>query len=187
MARSRGFAQRGPRRQTSWEIGSQTGVDGASISIVASSSVLGAGGASAAEDGLTLVRTRGDLNVFITGVAASLNGFHGAFGIGIVNENAFAAGVGSVLTPITDESWDGWIYHRYFGIFTAGPVAAATAAQQADQVNSNSAVVHVEVDSKAMRKLNVQDTIYCALEVVELGAASAMGWSFNSRSLVKIP
>ena len=125
--------------------------------------------------------------MFITLANVLGDGFHGAFGIGIANENAFGAGVGSLLSPLTDEASDSWIYHRYFGLFTGGPLAAATAAQQADQVNATSAALHIEVDSKAMRKLELEDVIYCMVEVIELGSASTMEWSFNSRSLVKLP
>ena len=187
MARSRGFTRQGPqRRKTSWEIGAQTGIDGATRAVSSSSSLLAVSGVNSEVDGLTLIRTRGDLNLFLTTCDAVGNGFHGAFGIGIVNENAFAAGIGSVLTPLTDEDWDGWFYHRYFGIFSGGPIAAATAAQEALQINSTSAALHVEVDSKAMRKLTEQMTIYAALEVVELGTCT-MEWAFNSRSLFKLP
>ena len=187
MAHSRGSGTRRfpARRKTSWEIGAQTGVDGASTNITSSGATLAGGGAAATLDGLTLVRTRGDLNLFITTSNGVGNGFHGAFGIGIGNENAFAAGAASLLTPLTDEEWDGWIYHRYFGVFSGGTIAAATAAQQADQVNAVSGALHIEVDSKAMRKLTQQDTIYAMLEVVELGTCS-MEWAFNSRSLIKL-
>jgi len=138
-------------------------------------------------EGHTLIRTRGDLNLFITIATAAGDGFHGAFGIGIGNENAFTAGVASLNTPLGDEDWDGWIYHRYFGLFAGGPLATATAADQQSQVNSSSAAMHIEVDSKAMRKLNEGDVIYAAVEAVELGAAASMEWAFNSRTLVKLP
>jgi len=184
---SRGFGRQGQRRKTSWEIGPQTGVDGASISLTSSASVLANGGAISSLDGLTLVRLRGSLNIFLTIAGAAGDGFHGAFGVGVVNENAFTAGIASVLTPITDESWDGWIYHRYFGIFAGGALAISTAADQQAQVNSNSACLHIEVDSKAMRKLDAKQTVYASLEIIELGAASVMEWSFNSRILVKLP
>ena len=186
MARSRGFAQRGPRRRTSWGIGSQTGVDGSPVPVASSSVVLAAGGVTPVQDELTLVRTRGDLNLFLTSCDALGNGFTGAFGIGVSNENAFGAGIASVLTPITDEDWDGWLFHRYFTVISGGPIAAATAAQEALQVNSTAAAVHVEVDSKAMRRLTTESVIYAALEVVEIGTCT-MEWAFNSRSLFKIP
>ncbi len=175
------------RRKTSWGFGSQTGVDGDTQAIVASSVVLATIGALTNVDGITAVRIRGDLNVFLTLAAALGDGFHGAFGIGTANENAFTAGIASLNTPITDETWDGWMYHRYFGPFSGGPIVAATAAMQEVAVNATSAALHIEVDSKAMRKLRQGMVIYAALEVIEVGAAAQMEWAFNSRVLAKLP
>jgi len=132
-----------------------------------------------------LVRTRGDLSLFLS-VAADVAGFHGAFGIGVIGSPAFTAGVASVPTPITEEGWGGWLYHRYFSCFAGGAIATATAAQQADQVNATSGALHIEVDSKAMRKLDVNETIYAALEVVLQGASGTLRWTFNSRTLFKL-
>ena len=175
------------RRKTNWAIGPQTAGDGASIAIGSSQALLAANGAQVIESGITLVRLRGSLNLFLTSAAALGDGFHGAFGIGIATLPAFTIGVTAVPTPITEESWNGWLYHRYFGIFSGGPIAAATAAQEALQVNSTSAALNFEVDSKAMRKLNTDTVIFAALEVIELGASSTMEFAFNSRLLVKLP
>ena len=189
MARSRGFAsatRRGPRRRTAWGIGPQTGADGSPQAVSASSSVLAAGGASATLEAITLVRLRGELQIHLLGAALLTNGFHGAFGIGIVKTPAFTAGIVSMPTPLIDEDDEGWLYHRYFSLISGGPIAAATAATQEDQVNSTSAALRVEVDSKAMRKLDVGDTIFAAIEVIEINLAD-LSWSFNSRTLVKLP
>ena len=191
MARPRGFGfrtnlGRSQRRKSSWQFGTQTGVDGASQAISSSSSVIATGAVGIITDGLTLVRTRGDLNLFLTSATTAGDGFHGAFGIAVASAAAVLAGIASVPTPITEEEWDGWLYHRYFSLFAGGTIAAATAAQQQDQVNSSSAALHIEVDSRAMRKVETDMTIYAAIEVVELGAAG-MDWAFNSRSLFKLP
>jgi len=184
---SRGFPQRGPRRKTSWEIGSQSGVDGAPRTIAGSAIQVGTTGVSSLSDGLTLIRTRGEVNMLLTSIDALGNGFHGAFGLGIVNENAFSAGVGSMLSALTDEDWDGWFFHRYFSLIAGGPIAAATAAQEALQNSATSTALRLEVDSKAMRKLGEQEVIYASMEVVLVGGAGSMEWAFNSRSLFKLP
>ena len=57
MPRSRGFVTTRQRRATMWVVGPQTGVDGATIQIDTSTSVLAAGGSVAVLDGLTIVRT----------------------------------------------------------------------------------------------------------------------------------
>ena len=116
---------------------------------------------------MTLVRTRGDLSLFLS-IATDVGGYHGAFGIAVASAPAVVAGILSVPTPITEEDWDGWLYHRYFSCFAGGAIAAATAAQQADQVNATSAALHFEVDSKAMRKLSVDESVYAAIEVIQV-------------------
>ena len=184
---SRSRLPQSQRRKTSWNIGPQSGVDGASIQIAASQATLLNGGAAVLAEGTTLVRTRGEFTAYLKTVAAGGDGFHGAFGIGVATGAAFTAGVASLPTPLTEETWDGWLYHRYFGIFAGGPVAAATAQQQLDAVAPTSGALRIEVDSKAMRKLQVDMTIFAVIEVVELGAASQMEFSFNSRMLVKLP
>ena len=52
-------------------------------------------------------------------------------------------------------------------------------------VNSTTAAIRVDVDSKAMRKCSVDETIFAVIEVAELGTAS-LSWSFNSRLLFKL-
>ena len=174
------------KRKTSWGIGPQTGVDGALQSITASSAVLATGAVGITADGQTLVRTRGELSLFLSAATGIADGFHGAFGIAVASAAAVTAGAASVPTPITEEGWDGWLYHRYFSTFAGGTIAAATAAQQADQVNNMSAALKIEVDSKAMRKLETQMSIYAAVEVIVAGAGT-LRWAFNSRMLFKLP
>jgi len=178
---------RSQRRSSTWEKGPKTGVDGASIAISASAISIAASGQESLTDGLTLIRTRGQFSAFITKAALSGDGFSGAFGIGMANEKAFTTGSGSLLTPVTDDDWEGWIYHRYFQIYSGGQIEIATAANEALQVNSVCAGVQYEVDSKAMRKWEENSTVYAAVEVVEQGTDSVMEWSFNCRLLAKLP
>ena len=78
-----------------------------------------------------LIRTRGEFLIFLHSATALAHGYHGAFGIAKATTVAITAGAASVPTPITEENWDGWLYHRYFSVLSAGPIAAATAAQEA--------------------------------------------------------
>jgi len=184
---SRVFAhQRSQRRATAWVVGTKTGAAGEAQSISGTGSTLGGLGALSLADGLTVIRTRGELLLFLGTAGSAFDGFHGAFGVGIATERAFNAGIASLPLPLTDEDDEMWLYHRYFQCFAGGTIAAATAAQQADQVNPTAAAVRIEVDSKAMRKFESGMVIFAALQVVETGVAT-LEWSFASRMLVKLP
>ena len=60
-------------------------------------------------------------------------------------------------------------------------------ATDADGINSLSAALRVEVDSKAMRKLEIDMGIYAVLETLEVGSSASMQWMFNCRTLIKLP
>jgi len=186
MARLRGsrFPRTGARHRSSWGVGPATTAGGAGQSLVSSTADLGGTAVSVGLDNLTLIRTRGEFVAFLKTSASDANGFHGAFGIAKATSAAILAGVASVPTPITEQDWEGWLYHRYFSIFSGGPIAAATAAQEALQVNNVCAALRIEVDSKAMRKSDIDEGFYCAVEIVEVGTAT-MSWTFNSRMLFK--
>ena len=173
------------RRLTSWDIGTQTGTDGASLGLSSSVAIIGGGAFTPISDGLTLLRTRGELLVLLKTASVAGAGFFGAFGIGVATAAAVAIGISAVPTPITEEEWDGWLYHRYFSI-TATGVGTGSPATVIDQEMGMAGVFRHEVDSKAMRKLKEEDAVYCALELTESGTATGT-WFFNSRSLVALP
>ena len=186
MAHSRGSGfrtTRGQRRKTAWEIGTQTGTDGSAQSITTSSSTVATGAFTIALDGITLIRTRGELLLIQKSANVAGAGFSGAFGIAVANSAAITAGVASLPTPITEEAWDGWLYHRYFTMASGGVVDGGAAQDELAVIGMN---LRLEVDSKAMRKLEVDQGVYAVLEVIEAGT-STMDWYFNSRSLIKLP
>jgi len=131
------------------------------------------------------VRIRGELQLLLSSATAALNGYTGAFGIGIVTGPAFAAGVGSVPTPITDIEWNGWMYWKAIPLVSAG-VIDGSAAADTDAITGHTVQMRVEIDSKAMRKINFEETVFAALEVTERGTA-VLNWSFITRILTKIP
>ena len=183
MARSRGFRQvQVPRRKTDWGLGP---ANEAGTTITGSGSSLGSSAISPTVPGLTLVRTRGHALWYLNQASAANNGFHGAMGIGIATLAAVTAGAASVPTPITEADWDGWIWHQFFQCRSGGIIDGSVSADH-DLVNSTSAAVRFEIDSKAMRKFSDDDmAIFAALEVTEVGTA-AMVWSFDSRMLFKL-
>ena len=170
------------RRQNSWGLG-------AGSSVVTTLSATGSaflGSTIIPEvEGLTIVRTRGELMMYLSTAAAGQDGFTGAFGIAVATSAAVAAGIASVPTPITESDWNGWLYHRFFSLTTAD-VIDASASTDRDALLPVTAAMRLEVDSKAMRKFKVEDRLYAAVEVVEVGTATIRMF-FDSRILVKLP
>ena len=181
LRRSR-FPRMSAKHRSSWEVGPETAGQGAPQSLV---TALAGTATTATEDGQTLIRTRGELLVYLKTAAAAGDGIFGAFGIAKATTAAVTAGVASVPTPIAEEAWDGWLYHRYFSLHAAGPIAVATAAQEALQTANVTAALRIEVDSKAMRKCDVNESIYAVIEV-QVHGTSAGEWSFNCRQLFKL-
>ena len=173
MARSRrGSHPVSARRLTAWDEGPG---DSATDTLTGSgNSVLGSG-AQPVVEGLTLVRVRGHFGLTLNAATAVGDGYTGALGICLVTNSAFAAGITSLPTPLTELSWDGWLYHTFFDIRAGLDVALQSNITR-----------QIEVDSKAMRKVPVDMTIAAILEVVEQGTAQ-IEVTFNSRILVKLP
>ena len=185
MVLRRGFPSgrtRSPRRKTSWGGGLSTTVGGQTIS--ATGKTAAAFSAVQVADGNTVVRTRGELLLTLLTSSVQAGGYVGAFGIAIVTAQAVSIGVTAIPGPIADVGWEGWLYHRMFSCLSGGIINQGAAADE-DQVNSVSAALRLEVDSKAMRKINSDMGIVAVLEVTELGAAT-MVFSFDSRVLVKL-
>ena len=186
MASRRDFhrGRQSPRRRTGWEEGPgqsapQTAITGTVAAIAASI-------AAATVDGLTIARIRARLQMYLSTTNAALEGFHGAFGIGVVTTAALTAGAASIPTPITEQSWDGWMYWRSLNV-TSGPIFLdGTAASEGDGIAGVVGSIDVDVDVKAMRKLTVDEAIFAVVEVTEIGTA-VMQWHFDSRVLLFLP
>jgi len=163
------------RRRTSWDTGPGLFSDLATFS-ASGSSIIGSGG-EATTDGLTIVRTRGLIELTFTAATSALDGFAGALGMGICTAEAFAIGVTAVPTPVTDVAWDGWLWHQFYS-------AHMPAAFQATGTGPYSTMI--EVDCKAMRKMDAGDTLFFVGEFTEIGAA-ILTVRADSRVLVKLP
>ena len=163
------------RRKSNWNDG--PGRDTAQTQQGGTGAALFTFGQQALDGGLTLVRTRGMLTLFISSGDAIASGYSGAFGIGICTAAAFAIGVTAVPTPIAERVAGGvnWIFWEAFSC----KVAAA------NEFGTEASVVRIPVDSKAMRKLDEGDTIYAAIEATEVVNA-VMQIHFDSRLLVKL-
>ena len=183
--RSRFPSQSGTvRHRSSWEVGPETSGGGGPQAFSGTGPILAGTAVTITIDSLTLIRTRGEFLMYLISATAAGDGFHGAIGIAKATTAAVLAGVASVPTPITEEAWEGWLYHRYFSIIAPGPMAVATAAQETLQHAGVTAAVRFEIDSKAMRKANIDESFYFCVELVQHGTAAAE-FLMNSRLLTK--
>jgi len=136
-------------------------------------------GAQAAVPELTIIRTRGELTINCAASGADDSGFQYAFGLCIVNENAFGVGITAIPGPFTDVDWDGWhVYHtgtvRSSDVSVGGPAAGVGS-------------VRIPIDSKAMRKIRITDIVVGVIETsVEFGTG-VINCSLMTRQLVKLP
>ena len=129
------------------------------------------------EDDLTIVRTRGELLVFLDAQTQVDSGFSYAFGMCIVTQNAAGVGVTAIPAPSADLAWDGWFVHLQGTVF----------ASVADPVGNVKNTHRYQIDSKAMRKMHLTDTVVAVFETfAELGTAEFSA-SFESRLLLKLP
>ena len=114
------------------------------------------------------MRTRGRFSVATNAVDTNIQG---AFGAVVVSDAAFAAGVASCPTPVTEANDQGWVVWEGFqwqaqgSLTTAGPKS-----------------IEFEFDSKGMRKLPVGFT-YAFL--VENATANSFDFAFTVSSLFK--
>ncbi len=152
MARRRGVSrnfQRSPRRLTNWTFGFLTGgVQAVAVNAALASAILDPEVAEVTNG--TLIRVRGVIRAQITS-AAGVDGLIG-FGIAVVEQRAFTAGIAAnaLPRPISEGGDDIWLWH---GVM---PLWGDNAPSDAIAGNAT-----FEVDSKAMRKF--EDNVTVAL------------------------
>jgi len=170
------FGSSRARRKSSWEIGPGRG----RATITASLTPVFVGtGAAATEDGLTLVRLRGDLYIRLIAAAASGDIMSGWFGIGITSTQGFAVGITAVPTPVTELAEENWIFMHHWSV---------ESVQDAEALNRGGiGGLHIPVDTKAMRKFNVGDVMYAAVEASSTSGTPVASFEFDSRALVLLP
>ena len=137
-------------------------------------------GLQVTEAGTTLVRTRGE---FLCGLSDNAlmvaeDRVIGAVGIGIMQLRAFNAGAASVPRPYTEDYWDGWLWHSYIQL-------VANSATQSTALQAPPASQRLTIDSKAQRKLEVDDVIFGIIEIVETGTTTSF-YSMETRLLAKL-
>ena len=155
----------GPRRLTQW-IGP---ADQNFVSVASGGGTLVAFGPLTEQT--TIVRTRGMVTVRPAAVTVDLT-VCGAFGVGIVSDEARVAGIASIPEPFSDADWGGWLVWRSFTYrFEFGTAVGI------DFPNWS-----FEVDSKAMRKVSPNESFVFVAE----SQSGAYQISAPLRTLVKL-
>ncbi len=119
----------------------------------------------------TIVRTRGTIWTSSDQIAASEEPF-GAIGMMVVREQARAAGIASIPTPITEEFDDGFFVHGYWGGMAQQVTAASTRLWY-----------RYDFDSKAQRKVSPDDAVVVTME--NASAADGVLYLMKFRMLFK--
>ena len=149
MANRRPFVRsRGPRRSSQWVASADQGYQnvstGAKVILESNPGLINT----------TIVRTRGSISIAPQTMVADVD-IQGAFGIGIVSDEAFAAGAASIPGPWTNGDWGGWFVWRPFAFqveFIDGTGSRIVAWPQ------------LEIDSKGMRKVAANETLVVMAE-----------------------
>jgi len=152
----------------SWALGPK----GNTATISSATAVVFGTAAQAVVDGLTILRIRGELLIYLVTTDAADSGFQEiAFGMGIVSENAAGIGVTALPAPIGDIGWDGWMYYQTFALLSVDAVSASSVSHSGS--NPMTSALRIPIDGKAMRKIKNTDTLVAVLETsVEAGTAT---------------
>ncbi len=96
------------------------------------------------DTGMTVIRVRGLITVGSDQQSATELGM-GAFGLGLVSEQASTLGITALPLPDSDSGWKGWLWHSYF--------AFNTFFRSASGISYDVQRFTIDMDSKAMRKM----------------------------------
>ena len=130
--------------------------------------------------GVTIVRIRGSIGLWLETATAIGDGFtRVSIGIGIVTADAFSTGVGAMPGVISDKNWGGWMFYSDLGPFIGLSVTEG-------ENTSPLAQVRVPIDTKAMRKVAPNETVFGMVSAsAEIGAAT-LSFVGDTRMLVKL-
>ena len=119
---------------------------------------------------MTVTRIRGQAS--FRAVATTDFDVVGAIGIGIVSDEAFAAGVASIPGPFDSADWGGWMLWRSFSF----------RVEFADNTGFAYCPWYFDIDSKAMRKMAPNETMVIMAESQQ----GAFQTSIPIRTLIKL-
>ncbi len=169
------FRRQGPKRATQWlasaDVTAVTALSGAAS--ILDQSFTGAQ-FEALGGPVTIVRVRGELYIQSDQVAAAERPF-GAMGFAVVSEQARAAGIASLPSPITDEASDLFFVMQYWE-------AASWVGNAASPATVMKRFVY---DSKAMRKVPDGAALVVTMENAALAGIGAQ-YINKFRVLIKL-
>ena len=165
------------RRLTTWNLGPF-----GTVTAAAAGHVVFPTSIQAAVDGLTIVRIRGELLVYLSAADNPKSGFRWAFGMGIVTENAAGIGVTAVPSPIADAGWNGWMVYETGTVRAWDPIPAT-----GNNSNSGSSMARILIDSKAMRKIKLTDVLIGVFAATDETFVATIDADLSSRMLFKLP
>ena len=85
-------------------------------------------------------------------------------------------------TPITEQAADNWLYWTAVQLWCVETLASVPAQMQAVSCH-----LDLEVDTKAMRKLETDQAIYAIFEGDTETGTAVWQMAFDSRMLIKLP
>ena len=125
----------------------------------------------------TLIRIRGSALMYLTAVGASGAQTIVSMGIIIQSAAAVAAGVGSMPSPFTDIGSD-WVWHQQVPLALRGTLGS-------DNEALGGHVARIEVDNKAMRKIEPNQALVLIVENVALTSTATFQLTTAFRFLFK--
>ena len=165
--RARRFSGGGHSRLTEWSAYDTSGY----LAVASTAATLLSG--LAFEDPGTIIRTRGQIVIRpVANFAADVD-IVGAFGIGLVSAEAFAAGVASIPELYTDSDWGGWMVIQPF----------SSTFEFRSGVGTDMTQIALTIDSKAMRKVEPNSVMVFVAESLT-GAFVILD---QTRLLLKLP
>ncbi len=160
------------RRKTQWG----QGPSAADVSISSNAAALWSV-TSVVTSKATITRVRG-LCEFMLNTADTIGaGFFGAVGLILVSDEAAAAGVNSVPSPLSQLD-AGWLWHSFYSVRTV-------TATIGDGVNSSSVYLRISIDNKAMRIQAPNQTLVGVIDQTE-STNAVMEFHANTRILDKL-
>ena len=151
----------GPTRTKQW-----LAAPGLAVAGQAEGRFFGSGGGQFGDPG-TILRCRSDI-VFSTFAGAVADDVTVSMGLAIVSAAAFAAG--AVSCPDASNTSFPWLWWKAVTV-----IAQTTAREQPWGVSNH----HIELDSKAMRKVKATETLVMCVELGSTAGVALMDWGMG--------